>query len=230
MKTKLLLLFIATAIVIIAGIEYQRHMDPEIIAASQAIHQAKSWQAKLELHPRNGAGFWSTVTVVCPDRTELVLVGLRSSHTIHIGDQTWTQDIMPPQWTEVPNNDQTPDPCKFGVDQPVLFATPTAKAMAIAAEIDRAMRHHLTFSRGQMSDVNGEACRNWTVDNSYTLCLSQAHHLPLTFTSLDGTVKAVFTQWNQAIAISEPQNQPYVMPRPTPSPEVEPYNPPKPSY
>ncbi|HLW53307.1 MAG TPA: hypothetical protein VKW06_10730 [Candidatus Angelobacter sp.] len=230
MNIKLVLLLMAGALAIVIGVHYTRHVDPEIVEANEALHQARSWHAEMELHSRNGAGLWSTVTVVCPDRTEFVLRGVSNSHTIRIGDRSWTQDIAFPHWTEVPNNENAPDPCRFAVDQPALFATPVARAMAIAAEFDRAVRHHLNFSRGEMDQSNGEACRNWTVDSSYTLCLSEKDHLPLIYTSLDGSVKAVYTQWNEEIAVSEPENKPYVIPTPTPLPEVTPYIPPKPSY
>jgi hypothetical protein len=100
--------------------------------------------------------------VVCPDRMDLTLWGSRISHTIQIGDKTWTQDIAPPRWTEVPTNDARPNPCRFGIDQPVQFGSPLTKAIAITAEFDRALRHHLKFSRRQMSEVEGEACRNST--------------------------------------------------------------------
>jgi hypothetical protein len=223
---------LGAATAIYAGIQYTGRVSPEILQANEALRQAKSWRADLVIHSRSGAGLWSTVRVVCPDRMELTLQGARFSHTIQIGEKTWTQDISPPSWTEVPNNSTTPSPCKFGVDQPVLFGSPVAKAMAIAAEFDRALRHHLKFSRGPMSEVQGQACRNWTVDDTYTICLSEKDQLPLGYASLDGAAEATFTGWNQELAIDEPQNEyrPYTLPPEQKLPEVPPYAPPKPNY
>jgi hypothetical protein len=206
MKARLALLLVGAAVAVYAAVQYAGRVAPEVLEAGEALRRAKSWRADLEIHSRTGAGLWSTVRVVCPDRMELTLQGARFSHTIQIGDRWWTQDIAAPHWTEVPNNNATPTPCRFGTDQPVLFANPVAKAMAIAAEFDRALRHHLKFARGQMSDVEGQACREWTVDDSYTVCLGEKDRLPLRFTSLDGTVKASFKQWNEEISIDAPQN------------------------
>jgi hypothetical protein len=234
MKTRILLLVLATGVAIYAGIQYSGRISPEILQANEALRQARSWKADLVVHSRSGAGLWGAVRVVCPDRMDRSLRGAAFSHTIQIGDKTWTQDISFSNWTEVPNDDATPSPCRFGVDQPVLFANPVARAMAIAAEFDRALRHHLKFSRGAMTEVQGEACRNWTVDNAYMICLSEKEQLPLRYASLDGAVEATFSQWNWDFTIDEPHNEykPYPSsPFPQPKlPEVPPYSPPKPDY
>lgn len=232
MKTRLFLVVLGAAAAVYAGIQYTGRVSPEILEANEALGQAKSWKADLVFHSGSGAGLWSTVRVVCPDRMDLTLQGARFSHTIQIGDKTWTQDISPPNWTEVPTNNATPSPCKFGVDQPVLFGNPAAKAMAIAAEFDRALRHHLKFSRGQMSEVQGQACRNWTVDDAYTICLGEKDQLPLRYASLDGSVEATFSEWNQERAIDEPRNEyrRYTLPPEQKLPEVPPYAPAKPDY
>jgi hypothetical protein len=76
--------------------------------------------------------------------------------------------------------------------------------MAITAEFDRAVRHHASFSRGPQRTLEKEACREWTVDEAYTVCLGLDDHLPRDFKARDGSVLARFTEWNQEITIEPP--------------------------
>lgn len=50
----------------------------------------------------------------------------------------------------------------------------------------------------------GDACREWTVDDAYTVCLGLDDHLPSEFNASDGSVFARFTDWNQEITIEPP--------------------------
>jgi len=188
----------ALVLLIVLGVFYSLRLDPEIAQANEALHAARSWRVSLEMHSANGAGLWGKVAVVCPDREDLALTGAQAGHTIRVGDQWWTDGL--------PSSDKgyTPNPCLFGKDQPVLFGSPVAKAMAITAEFDRAVRHHASFSRGLQRNAGEKACREWTVDDSYTVCLDPYDHLPRDFKARDGSVFARFTDWNQEITIEPP--------------------------
>jgi hypothetical protein len=54
--------------------------------------------------------------------------------------------------------------------------------------------------------AEGESCREWTVDNAYTVCLSLNDHLLRDFKARDGSVFARFTDWNQEITIEPPEH------------------------
>jgi hypothetical protein len=179
-------------------VHYSLRIDPEIMRANEALHAARSWKVSLEMHTTNGAGLWDKVAVVCPDREDLELTGAQAGHTIRVGDEWWTDGL--------PSSDKgyTPNPCLFGKDQPVLFGSPIATAMAILAEFDRAVRHHASFSRGPQRTAAGEACREWTVDEVYTVCLGVDDHLPRDFKARNGSVFAKFTDWNHEITIEPP--------------------------
>lgn len=198
MKLKLLGTSAALALLLALGVAYSLQIDPEIAQANEALHAARSWRVSLEIHSPNGAGLWGKVAVVCPDREDLVLTGAQAGHTIRVGDQWWTDGL--------PSTDKgyTPNPCLFGKDQPVLFGSAVAKAMAITAEFDRAVRHHASFSRGLQRSSEEEACREWTVDDSYTVCLGLDDHLPRDFKARDGSIFARFTDWNHEINIEPP--------------------------
>jgi hypothetical protein len=188
----------ALALLVLLGVVYSLRLDPEITQANAALHVARSWRVSLEMHPANGAGLWGKVAVVCPDREDLVLAGAQAGHTIRVGDQWWTDGLLST------DKGYTPNPCLFGKDQPVLFGSPVAEAMAIAAEFDRAVRHHASFARGPQRTAEGESCREWTVDNAYTVCLGMDDHLPRDLKARDGSVFAMFTDWNQEITIEPP--------------------------
>jgi hypothetical protein len=49
--------------------------------------------------------------------------------------------------------------------------------------------------------AEGESCREWTVDNAYTVCLSLNDHLLRDFKARDR-----FTDWNQEITIEPPEH------------------------
>lgn len=202
MKLTLLGIAGAVALVVLAGF-YSLRPSPEIADANEALHAARSWKVSLEIHPANGGGLWGKATVVCPDREDLVLTGSQAGHTIRVGDRWWVDGL--------PSSDKgyTPNPCLFGKDQPVLFGSPVAKAMAITAEFDRAVRHHASFSRGPQrasasSNSDEAPCREWTVDGSHIICLGLEDHLPRYFKTRDGSVFATFSDWNQEITIEPP--------------------------
>jgi hypothetical protein len=197
-KLKLLGTAAALVLLVMLGVAYSLRLDPEIAQANEALHAATSWRVSLEMHPASGAGLWGKVAVICPDREDLELTGAQAGHTIRVGDQWWT-DGLPST-----DNGQTPNPCLFGKDQPVLFGSQVARAMAITAEFDRAVRHHASFSRGPQRTLEKEACREWTVDEAYTVCLGLDDHLPRDFKARDGSVLARFTEWNQEITIEPP--------------------------
>ena len=198
MTLKLLGIAAALVLLVALGVFYSQRIDSEIVQANNALHAAKSWRVSLEMHPANGAGLWGKVAVVCPDREDLLLAGAQAGHTIRVRDQWWTDGM--------PSTDKgyTPNPCLFAKDQPVLFGSPIAKAMAITAEFDRAVRHHASFARGPQRTAEGESCREWTVDDVYTVCLGLDDHLPRDFKARDGSIFAKFTDWNHEIAIDPP--------------------------
>jgi len=230
MKWKLLLLAIATAVAVWWGIEYVNRIDPEMIAAQQALRQAVSWQAQIVANPSNGAGLWATVSVECPDRMELDVRGARQEHSIRIGRKWWRNDISYPRWSQVPDNNSAPDPCAFGRDQGILVASPAAKAMAMGVEIDRALRHHEPILKGELRTVGDQSCRDWTIARTYTVCINKNTGLPVEFAMLDGTITATFMRWNEDLGIHAPQNIPYVPWNGPELPEVPDYVPPRPSY
>jgi hypothetical protein len=197
-RLKLTVLAAVSGIAFFVGIFYTLRVDPEIAEANQALHAAKSWRASLDIHPANGAGLWGKIAVVCPDREDLVLTGSQAGHTIRIGDKWWT-DGLP-----TPDKGYTPNPCLFDKEQPILTGSLVAKAMAISAELDRAVRHHARFSSGELRRSDQGSCREWTVDGAYTVCLSLETHLPRDFKAKDGSVTATFTDWNQEITIKPP--------------------------
>lgn len=229
MKWKLLLLSIATAGAVWYGIERLNRIDPEMVAAQRALQQAVSWQAQISANPANGAGLWATVSVECPDRVEIEVRGARDEHSIRMGRRWWRNDIFYPNWTRVPDNYPAPDPCAFR-DQGILVASPAAKAMAIGAELDRALRHHESFVRSSLRAVGDQTCREWKVANTYKVCINEATGLPIDFAMLDGTVTATFTRWNEDLGIHEPKNAPYVPWKGPELPEVPDYVPPRLSY
>lgn len=229
MKWKLLLLSIATAGAVWYGIEWSNRIDPEMVAAQRALQQAVSWQTQIVANPPSGAGIWATVSVECPDRMEIEVRGARQEHSIRIGRHWWRNDISYPNWTRVPDNNPAPDPCAYR-DQGILVASPAAKAMAIGVELDRALRHHESIARGGLRSAGDQSCRDWTISRAYTLCINENTGLPVQFLTLDGTVTATFTHWNEDLGIHEPQNAPYVPWKGPELPEVPDYVPPRPSY
>jgi hypothetical protein len=63
------------------------------------------------------------------------------------------------------------------------------------------------WTDGLPSSDNGHTpnpCREWTVDEAYTVCLGLDDHLPRDFKARDGSVLARFTEWNQEITIEPP--------------------------
>jgi len=155
---KLLGIAAALVLLIVLGVFYSLRLDPEIAQANEALHAATSWRVSLEMHSASGAGLWGKVAVVCPDREDLALTGAQAGHTIRVGDQWWTDGL--------PSSDKgyTPNPCLFGKDQPVLFGSPVAKAMAITAEFDRAVRH-CNRERGAGSERRDRGACDWVADS-----------------------------------------------------------------
>jgi hypothetical protein len=64
--------------------------------------------------------------------------------------------------------------------------------------------------------AEGESCREWTVDNAYTVCLSLNDHLPRDFKARDGSVFAASQTETRKSLSSRPNIEQFVprVPRP----------------
>lgn len=186
--------------------------DPEIKATHHALSNAKSYRADVTVIAPSSVGIWVKVAVVCPDRMDVEEIGVHASHVMRIGNDWWTNQLWFPRWTKVPDPATLPNPCSFGFDQPVLFRNPLAKAIAIPAEFDRALRNHVSFSKGELRTIDNATCRNWTVENLYTVCIREGDHLPVEFVARDKSVTARFRDWNEDFEIDTPKD-PVVQPR-----------------
>jgi hypothetical protein len=58
--------------------------------------------------------------------------------------------------------------------------------------------------------AEGESCREWTVDNAYTVCLSLNDHLPRDFKARDGSVFAVSQTGTRKSLSSRPNIEQFV--------------------
>jgi hypothetical protein len=180
--------------------------DKEIEDAHQALMRARSYRANISVYVPSGAANYFTLAILCPDKMDLEQTGAHLDHIIRVGPNWWTNQINYPRWIQVPDPTTVPNPCTFGTDQPILFSNPLAKAMAIPAEFDRALRNHVDFTKGELRKIDNESCRNWTVEKIYTVCIRQSDHLPLDFTSRDQKVIVRFTDWNSNFEIISPQD------------------------
>jgi hypothetical protein len=201
------LLAISAVILVLVLIFFrlQAEAGPMALARCKiAVGQAKSWTVESsQAYSSNLVNSTNRSKISCPDDYEYVNRSrtpdniIREQSTVHFNGVTYVENVDG-NWAKSASAGDSPALKECGKG-PLLVQQTVFDALV---ELPR--RKAGKMVRGKLETINGESCRDWSVDYGnewpqmapYTICLDPKTHLPRRITFSESGATNDFTGWN----------------------------------